>query len=68
MRILKRTRKPKIVQANYPVGSIIKCSRGNCYIQSKDGSLRKIVSVISRDGNLAIVLKNGSIITVVGKT
>ena len=68
MRILKRLRKTKIVQANYPVGSVIGCSRGNCYYQDKDGSLNKIVTFANQQGSLTLGLKNGSIITVLGKS
>lgn len=68
MRILKRKRSKMHVHPLFPVGSIIGCSRGNCYYQDKDGSLKKIVTFSKQQDCLTLGLKNGSIITVVGKT
>lgn len=65
MRILKKKKHVARMQPRYPVGSIIKCAKNNLYMQCEDGSLQRIVSAYNISGNINVVLRSGTVMTLV---
>lgn len=65
MRILKKKKHVARMQPRYPVGSIIKCAKNNLYMQCKDGSLQHIVSAHKLSDHISVVLRSGTVMTLV---